>query len=190
MQMQEDIFQALMNEIEASFVERADSRKKELAAEIAEIEAAERSCEEIVFELAVARLNIRRLKEQVKMLNKTREKYIAHIKSMTGLSERQINAHRKQLNKLDDRIREVVALLPRAFEEGKKTIAVRGAAARHKENRAIKQDVFAWLDANPPKPRGKDAAATEIVGSVVPVTFRTARKWIDEWENLRATGTV
>lgn len=72
----------------------------------------------------------------------------------------------------------------------KKELASAGAAGRHAENRAIKQDVFAWLDANPPEPRGKDAAAAEIAGGVVPVAFRTARRWIDEWEKLRATGTV
>lgn len=74
--------------------------------------------------------------------------------------------------------------------KAKKELASAGAAGRHAENRALKQDVFDWLDANPPKPRGKDAAAAAIAGGVVPVAFRTARKWIDEWENLPSTGTV
>lgn len=59
----------------------------------------------------------------------------------------------------------------------------------HTENHAIKQDVFAWLDANPPKPRGKSAAATAIAGKVAPVVFTTALKWVNEWEKLRSTGT-
>lgn len=60
----------------------------------------------------------------------------------------------------------------------------------HTENHAIKQDVFAWLDANPPKPRGKSAAATAIAGKVAPVVFTTALKWVNEWEKLRSTGKV
>ncbi len=59
----------------------------------------------------------------------------------------------------------------------------------HTENHAIKQDVFAWLDANPPKPRGKSAAATAIAGKVAPVVFTTALKWVNEWEKLRSNGT-
>ena len=66
----------------------------------------------------------------------------------------------------------------------------RAAASKlNTENRAIKQDVFLWLDANPPKPRGKSAAATAIAGKVAPVVFTTALKWVNEWEKLRSTGT-
>ncbi|MBN9405818.1 MAG: hypothetical protein J0I00_10390 [Burkholderiales bacterium] len=64
------------------------------------------------------------------------------------------------------------------------------AHARHAENYAMRKDVFDWLDKNPPKPRGKDAAAQAIAGKVVPISFRAARKWIDEWEKLRSTGTT
>ena len=55
MQSQEDIFQALMKEIEASAIERAASRKKELAAEIASIQTAKPSYDDIVFELALGK---------------------------------------------------------------------------------------------------------------------------------------
>ena len=109
---------------------------------------------------------------------------------MANLSEKQINSYRKQLKKLDDRIGEVVAMLPKAFEEGKKTIAVRGAAARHAPTRDAKRTVFDHLDKNPPKPRGKDSAALAMAGTLVSEKFRTVRRWIDEWENLRSTGTV
>lgn len=83
----------------------------------------------------------------------------------------------------------LAGLIPKAFEEGKKTFAKAGASAAHAENRAIKQDVFAWLDANPPRPRGKSAAATAIAGKVAPVVFTTALKWVNEWEKLHSTGT-
>ncbi len=66
------------------------------------------------------------------------------------------------------------------------------AGKRHKENHAMKQDVFNWLDANPPKPRGMDAAATAIFESkLVPIkSWRTARDWVGEWKKLRSAGTA
>ena len=84
-------------------------------------------------------------------------------------------------------IAELVALAKRSQA---KDAGRAGAAGRHTENRAIKQDVFAWLDANPPKPRGKSAAATAIAGKVAPVVFTTALGWVNEWEKLRSTGTT
>jgi hypothetical protein len=38
----------------------------------------------------------------------------------------------------------------------------KGADVRHAEHRAMKTDVFAWLDANPPKPRGMDGPPVPI----------------------------
>lgn len=188
MQLQDDTFQALINELEASFAERVDSRKKELAAEIASIQTAKPSYDDIVFELALARLKIRRLKGIVGSLESTRKKQLENIKLLASNSDRRIDSQRKQLKKLDDRIREVVALLPRAYEEGKKTIAVRGAAARHAPTRDAKRTVFDHLDKNPPKPRGKDSAALAMAETLVSEKFRTVRRWIDEWEKLRVTG--
>lgn len=74
------------------------------------------------------------------------------------------------------------------LNEARSTLGKAGASARHKENRAIKQYVFSWLDAHPPSPRGKDRAAEGIAGRVVNMSFRTIRGWIDEWEKLRSTG--
>lgn len=69
-------------------------------------------------------------------------------------------------------------------------IATAGARGRHRENHAMKQDVFNWLDANPPKPRGMDAAATTIFErKLVPIkSWRTARDWVGEWRKLRSAG--
>jgi hypothetical protein len=65
--------------------------------------------------------------------------------------------------------------------------ATRGATARHKENRGMKNDAFDWLSKNMERFRSKDAAAKAISGDVVPVEFRTARNWIDQWEKTRAS---
>lgn len=64
-----------------------------------------------------------------------------------------------------------------------------GADARHAENRAMKQEVFDWLDVNFSTQKSMDAAAEAIAGKVVPVSFRTARDWVGEWKKLRSTGT-
>lgn len=67
--------------------------------------------------------------------------------------------------------------------------AKRGAAARHTENRAMKKDVFAWLDANMANFKSMDSAAEAIAGVIVPTKFRTTRDWVGEWKKLRSTGT-
>ena len=78
-------------------------------------------------------------------------------------------------------------LVPKAVEEGKKTLAKAGASAAHAENRAMQQDVFAWLDKNPPKIL--DVAADTIHElKLVPMSWRTIRKWVGEWKKLRSTG--
>ena len=62
------------------------------------------------------------------------------------------------------------------------------AHSAHAENRAMKQEVFNWLDANPPKVL--DAAADAIrEKKLVPVTWRTVRVCVGEWKKLRSTGT-
>lgn len=66
--------------------------------------------------------------------------------------------------------------------------ARRGADARHVENRAMKQDVFKWLDANMDRFPSMDSAAEAIAKGVVPAKFRTARDWVGEWKKIRAAG--
>ena len=83
-------------------------------------------------------------------------------------------------------IAELVAL---AKKSQAKDAGRAGAAGRHTENRAIKQDVFAWLDTNMPNFKSMDSAAEAIAGKVAPVKFRTARDWVGEWKKLRSTGT-
>lgn len=63
-----------------------------------------------------------------------------------------------------------------------------GAMARHAENHAMKQEVFAWLDEHFPECRSMDAAATAIAGKVAPIAWRTARDWVAQWKKLRPAG--
>lgn len=64
-----------------------------------------------------------------------------------------------------------------------------GAAARHKENRDMKAEAFAWLNSNMDRFSSLDSAAAAIAGSVLPVTFRTARDWVGQWKKLQSAGT-
>lgn len=64
------------------------------------------------------------------------------------------------------------------------------ALKRHAENHAMKQDVFNWLEKNRSTYRSKDATATAIANNVVPITWRTARAWIDQWEKKQSAGTL
>ena len=76
------------------------------------------------------------------------------------------------------------------MQAGKKQIAQSGARQRHAPHHHAKLLVFEYLDESPPPKRGKDKKAFEIVDrKLVGETFRTVRKWIDEWEKLRSTGT-
>jgi hypothetical protein len=75
-------------------------------------------------------------------------------------------------------------------DEPIKEFARKGAAARHAENRAMKQDVNAWLDANMRDFKSMDSAAETIARIVAPVKFRTAREWVSDWKKLRSTGTL
>lgn len=64
------------------------------------------------------------------------------------------------------------------------------ARKRNAENHAMKSEVFIWLDLNMIPGMKMDPTAEMIAGKVVPVAFRTARKWVGEWKKLRSAGTV
>jgi len=63
-----------------------------------------------------------------------------------------------------------------------------GADALHFENRAMKAEVFTWLDFNRQKFKSMDATAQAITREQ-PIAFRTARDWVGEWKKVRSTGT-
>lgn len=73
--------------------------------------------------------------------------------------------------------------------ESIKDFAKRGAQARHSENRAMKREVFTWLDHHMVEYKSMDSAAEAIARNQAPVKFRTARDWISEWKKLRPTGS-
>ena len=55
-----------------------------------------------------------------------------------------------------------------------------GAHARHRENRALKDDAMRYYVAHQHKFKSKDEAAEAIARKVVPVSFRTVREWLKE----------
>ncbi|TAN10027.1 MAG: hypothetical protein EPN34_12340 [Burkholderiaceae bacterium] len=65
----------------------------------------------------------------------------------------------------------------------KRRSAKASADMRHADDRAMKKKVYEWLNAHPPKPRGKNAAARAIHREdFALVTLGTIRRWIDDWE--------
>lgn len=74
-------------------------------------------------------------------------------------------------------------------KDAAKHAAIIKADKRHEENRAMKAEVFAWLDENLSSFPSMDKAAEAIAAKVVPIAFRTARKWIDDYKKLRSAGT-
>lgn len=83
----------------------------------------------------------------------------------------------------------ILNLIGEAKKAGRKEVSSKALEKRHAENRAMKLDVFTWLDNNINRFKSMDAAAEAIAGNVVPLTFRTAREWVGEWKKLRSTRT-
>ena len=64
------------------------------------------------------------------------------------------------------------------------------ALKRHHENHQMKADVFDWLESNIHNYKSMDAAAEAIAGKLVPLTFRTVRKWVKEYKDMQSAGRV
>jgi len=100
------------------------------------------------------------------------------------------NARSDKLLDAVERLMKSSAYLRRIVQEGQgiwaTSLARKGASARHAENRALKRDVFEWLDENMPRFTSMDKAAEAIPMEVVPIAFRTARAWVGEWKKLRS----
>ena len=78
--------------------------------------------------------------------------------------------------------------LLQGFEAGRKKAPTENAHKRHAEHRAIKADVFKWLDSQPSFKRN-EAAATAITRQQ-PIAHSTARDWYKEWKKLRSASTL
>jgi len=63
-------------------------------------------------------------------------------------------------------------------------IARAAAHARNSENRAIKESAFEWLDEHFGECKSKDDAAERLT-KIVPVAFRTARRYVTQWNLSR-----
>lgn len=63
------------------------------------------------------------------------------------------------------------------------------AGVAHSENRAMKEEVFEWLDENRKNYKTLDQVAHAIAGKVAPIAWRTARRWVGEWRKLRAASS-
>lgn len=66
----------------------------------------------------------------------------------------------------------------------------KAASKRHAENRAMKKEVFTWLDENMHRFPSFDKVATEISQKVAPIGFRAARDWVGDWNKLRSARTA
>lgn len=63
-------------------------------------------------------------------------------------------------------------------------IARAAAHVRNSENRAIKESAFEWLDEHFLECKSKDDAAERLT-KIVPVAFRTARRYVTQWSLSR-----
>ncbi|HDR9802408.1 TPA: hypothetical protein QDC55_003282 [Burkholderia cenocepacia] len=75
--------------------------------------------------------------------------------------------------------------LVRVYASGPRPVSIsdvaRNAAhVRNAENRAIRGSAFEWLDANFADCRSQDDAAERLM-KIVPVAFRTARRYVTQW---------
>ena len=74
-------------------------------------------------------------------------------------------------------------------DQARTWLAKVAAKARHLENRAMKAEVFVWLDSNMTNFESMDSAAKVIAEKIAPIAFRTARDWVGEWKKIRSAGT-
>ena len=83
----------------------------------------------------------------------------------------------------------VIAQLVIMAKSAQKTQSARNLANRkHKENHAMKADVFVWLDSNMCNFKSMDKAAEAVIRQQ-PIAFRTARDWVGDWKKLRRAST-
>lgn len=111
---------------------------------------------------------------------------VAHIEALIAL-DRQGQAYASEyVAMLEGLPNVIVDSFKKGLKQGKAIAPKKGAAKRHEENRAMKADVFSWLDANMTNFKSMDKAAQAIADKVAPIAFRTARDWVGEWKKLRS----
>lgn len=73
--------------------------------------------------------------------------------------------------------------------EARREVARKAASVKHKENRQMKAEAFSWFSESYQKFGSKDSCA-EALTRQVPVAFRTARFWLDDWLKLRSASRL
>ena len=81
----------------------------------------------------------------------------------------------------------IAKLVILAKEAQKSKSAQKAAIKRHRENHAMKAEVFQWLDSQP-KFKSIGKAATEITKQQ-PIAHVTATDWFKEWRKQRSAST-
>ncbi len=79
-----------------------------------------------------------------------------------------------------------IELIVANAESAKQTAA---ALKRHADNHALRDEIYAWMDANYKKGMALDDAASIISEKIVPLKWRTVRDHLTAWRKLRSTGT-
>jgi hypothetical protein len=123
------------------------------------------------------------------------EDALAREQEVAEMLVKSASAHRNTLDFFDSAQRELLVTARKAMMDsllrgvalGKSALPRRNAKKRHEEHYQMKAEIFEWLDKNPIPYRGKDATAQRIM-KIVPIAFRTARNWIDDWEEVRSAG--
>lgn len=165
-----------------------EALKKEVEEEIADIQAATLSSGELVTALATTRVFLRYTEQTLKLA----KELATPMNEAIAIAQKAIQTRDEAVRDMaiaNERQSKLIQFLPKVFQAGKKSLANAGAAGRHTENRAMKQEVFAWLDTNFSTCTSMDDAAEKMAGKLVPCRFRTVRDWVGQWKKLRSAGT-
>ena len=95
------------------------------------------------------------------------------------------NEFRKHKKDLELRLRQMLKTASQ-YADNAKQARRKGAAVRHAENIAMRDDIFKWLDTNMAPGMSMDAAAEKMAGKVVPLSFRTVRGHVTTWKKVRS----
>ena len=73
-------------------------------------------------------------------------------------------------------------------KEALTSLSQKALTVRHAENRAMKNQVFDWCDANMSDFKSMDDAAQHVAGTIVPLKFRAVRAHMTKWKKMRSPG--
>ena len=79
----------------------------------------------------------------------------------------------------------ILEIMRKAEEIGISRQAAAKAVKRHSENHAIRDEIYAWLDANLGAWNSLNDAAAKMAMKVVPLKYEAVRRHCTEWNRLR-----